>query len=59
MNADVLRRLVTEAEGRKVMTYPEKLLAVEPADETAQQGIVLDYLTRGRRDLAHRQITRW
>jgi DNA-binding SARP family transcriptional activator len=57
--ADVLRRLVTEAKGRKVLTYLEKLLAVEPADETAQQAIVLDYLTRGRRDLAQRQIARW
>jgi DNA-binding SARP family transcriptional activator len=40
-------------------TYLEKLLAVEPADETAQRTLVAGYLSRGRRDLARRQVVRW
>jgi DNA-binding SARP family transcriptional activator len=37
----------------------DKLLAVEPADETAHRALVSSYLARGRRDLARRQVARW
>ncbi len=56
---DVLRRLAAWVEEAEAGTYLEKLLAVEPADETAQRTLVAGYLARGRRDLARRQVARW
>jgi len=57
--ADILRRLAAQAKGRETTIYLEKLIAVEPADETAYRALVLGYLAQGRRDLARRQIARW
>ena len=57
--ADLLRRLVVQTRGREALLYLEKLLAIEPADETAQRALVLGSLTLGRSDLAKRQIARW
>jgi DNA-binding SARP family transcriptional activator len=57
--ADALRRLAARVEEGEAVAYLEKLLAVEPADETAQRTLVAGYLVRGRRDLARRQVTRW
>jgi DNA-binding SARP family transcriptional activator len=56
---DTLRRLATLVKGQEVEFYLEKLLAVEPADESAQQALVLSFLAHGRRDLARRQVKRW
>lgn len=56
---DVLRRLASWVEEAEAGTYLEKLLDVEPADETAQRTLVAGYLARGRRDLARRQVARW
>jgi DNA-binding SARP family transcriptional activator len=57
--ADALRRLAGQVEEGEAVTYLEKLLAVEPADEAAQRTLVAGYLVRGRRDLARRQVARW
>ncbi|RME69968.1 MAG: hypothetical protein D6784_17465, partial [Chloroflexi bacterium] len=38
---DILRRLAVVSQGRVAESYLEKLLAVEPADEAAQQTLVL------------------
>jgi DNA-binding SARP family transcriptional activator len=56
---DVLRRLAAWVEESEAGTYLERLLAIEPADETAQRTLVAGYLARGRRDLARRQVARW
>lgn len=57
--ADTLRRLAAQADEREAALYLEKLLAVEPVDETAQRALVLSYLAQGRHDLARRQVVRW
>lgn len=59
MYADVLRRLCVQLDGRQATPYLEKLLAVEPVDETAYRALILGYLAQGRRDLARRYIVRW
>ncbi|HET8671460.1 MAG TPA: BTAD domain-containing putative transcriptional regulator, partial [Candidatus Saccharimonadales bacterium] len=56
---DALRRLAARTGERQALLYLEKLLAVEPADETAHRALVLGYLARGRGDLARRQIGCW
>jgi DNA-binding SARP family transcriptional activator len=56
---DVLRRLAAQTGSREAAFYLARLLAVEPADETAHRALVLSYLARGRRDLARRQVARW
>jgi len=57
--ADALRRLIVQLDGREAITYLEKLLIVEPADETAYHALISGYLAQGRRDLAIRYVTRW
>ncbi len=57
--ADALRHLAAQVNEREALVYLEKLLAVEPTDETAQRALVLGYLARGRGDLARRQVGRW
>jgi DNA-binding SARP family transcriptional activator len=54
-----LRRLAARVEGNEVQIYLERLLAIEPADETAHCALVTGYLARGRRYLARRQVARW
>ncbi len=54
-----LRQLAAQADGQAAVPYLEKLLAIEPTDEAAQQTLVLGYLARGRHDLARRQVVRW
>jgi DNA-binding SARP family transcriptional activator len=57
---DTLRRLAAQTDTTiEAEIFLEKLLLVEPADETAHQALVLKYLARGRRDLAQRQVARW
>lgn len=56
---NALRRLIAQTEGRETLVYLEKLLMIEPADETAYQALVLGYLAQGRADLARRQVTKW
>jgi DNA-binding SARP family transcriptional activator len=57
--ADVLRRLIARSDDEGAMPYLEKLVSVEPAEEAAHRALVLGYLSRGRRDLARRQVARW
>jgi DNA-binding SARP family transcriptional activator len=57
--ADALRRLAAQASSREAVPYLTKLLAVEPTNETTHRALVLDYLARGRRDLARQQVARW
>jgi DNA-binding SARP family transcriptional activator len=57
--ADTLRRLAAQANEREALLYLERLLAVEPADETTHRALALGYLARGRADLARRQVERW
>ena len=45
--------------GQEALPFLERLLAVEPAEETARRALVLGYLARGRRDLAAQQVARW
>jgi DNA-binding SARP family transcriptional activator len=54
-----LRQLIAQLDSRAAGPYLEKLLAIEPADETAHRLLTLGYLARGRRDLARRQVARW
>jgi DNA-binding SARP family transcriptional activator len=56
---DALRRLAAQVKGQEAVLYLEKLLTVEPADETAQRALVTEYLASGRRDLGRRQVVRW
>jgi DNA-binding SARP family transcriptional activator len=56
---DALRRLAAQTPSREAVLYLTKLLAVEPADDTAHRALVTSYLARGRRDLARRQVARW
>lgn len=57
--ADALRQLAARAKPRDAEIYLEKLLVVEPADETAYRTLVLSYLGRGRLNLAKQQALRW
>jgi DNA-binding SARP family transcriptional activator len=57
--ADALRQLAARAKPRDAEIYLEKLLVVEPADETAYRALVLSYLGRGRLNLAKQQALRW
>jgi DNA-binding SARP family transcriptional activator len=59
LHGDTLRRLASQTNSREASLYLEKLLAIEPGDETVHQALVLNYLARGRSDLARHQITRW
>jgi DNA-binding SARP family transcriptional activator len=56
---NALRRLIAQTEGRETLVYLEKLLMIEPTDETAYQALVLGYLAQGRADLARRQVAKW
>jgi DNA-binding SARP family transcriptional activator len=56
---DALRRLAACTGERQAMLYLERILAIEPADETAHRALTLGYLARGRGDLARRQIGCW
>lgn len=57
--ADALRKLAAQTTDGEAALYLEKLLLVEPADEQAQQALITNYLARGRRDLAQKQVRRW
>lgn len=56
---DLLHRLVTRVDQREAVIFLEKILAIEPTNETALQALVLSYLAQGRRDLARRQVHFW
>jgi len=53
------RWLAAQADSRKAVLYLTRLLAIEPADETAHRALISSYLARGRRDLLPRQVARW
>ena len=56
---DALRRLAAQVNEREAAIYLEKLLIIEPTDETAYQALVMNYFARGRNNLAQQQIMRW
>lgn len=57
--ADALRKLAAHTTDGEAALYLEKLLLVEPVDEQAQRALITNYLARGRRDLARKQVRRW
>jgi len=57
--AGALRKLIAHTGDQEALPFLERLLAVEPAEETARRALVLGYLARGRRDLAAQQVARW
>jgi DNA-binding SARP family transcriptional activator len=57
--AEVLRRLIAEVDPQEPAVFLEKLLAVEPAEETAHRALVLSYIAQGRCDLARQRVARW